>query len=60
MPQKPNAQTVGYWTVAQVAEKLSVSKELIRRQIRKGTLHAVNYGGGYVIKGTDLDRWLWL
>jgi excisionase family DNA binding protein len=47
-------------TTSEVASKLNIHIETVRRWIRTGELPAVNIGGkgGYRMKKTDLDKFL--
>ena len=45
-------------SVAQVADRLSVSKEFVRNLIRTGELKATDLGSFYRIEQADLDAYL--
>jgi excisionase family DNA binding protein len=50
-----------FLTVAQVAERLEIGQETVRRWIKSGKLHAVNLGGtklGYRIPESEIERLL--
>ena len=49
-----------YWTVAEVAARLKVDPETVRRWIRSGELKAVPLGHrtGYRITESDLDAFI--
>ena len=50
-----------WYTVEEVAERVKVSQETVRRWIRRGRLQAVLLGGtrlGYRITQSDLQRFL--
>lgn len=47
-------------TIAQIAHRLDVPPEVVRRWLREGRLVGTNFGGktGYRIRPDDLDRFL--
>jgi excisionase family DNA binding protein len=47
-------------TVAEIAEHLKVSDQVVRRWIRQGRIEAQNFGGraGYRVRSSDLEKFL--
>ena len=47
-----------YYSVAEIAEILNVSKQTIKKMIRLGELDAYFIGNLYRVKRTDFDSWI--
>ena len=45
-------------TVDEVAEKLGICSQLVRRQIKKGVIPCVKVGDRYLIPVVAFERWL--
>jgi len=45
-------------TVDEVAEKLGICSQLVRRQIKKGVIPCVKVGDRYLIPIVAFERWL--
>jgi len=45
-------------TVNEVAEKLGICTQLVRRQIKKGVIPCVKVGDRYLIPKIAFERWL--
>ena len=47
-----------YQTVQELAERLEVAEETVRRWIKSGELRAIDIGKGWRIADADLERFL--
>lgn len=47
-----------YYSVAEVADILNMSKQTIKKMIRLGELDAYSIGNRYRVKRTDFDSWI--